>query len=180
MKVTPTALAGVLVLEPKVFGDKRGFFFESFNQKDFDDAVGSPVTFVQDNQSRSARGVLRGLHLQAEPHRQGKLIRVAHGRVFDVVADVEQSSPTFGRWVGVELDAEEHRQLWIPAGFAHGFAVLSDYADLLYKTTSYYAPASEVAISWNDPELAIDWPDIGMPFVLSDKDARAPLLSQSR
>jgi dTDP-4-dehydrorhamnose 3,5-epimerase len=180
MKVTPTALAGVLVLEPKVFGDKRGFFFESFNQKDFDDAVGSPVTFVQDNQSRSARGVLRGLHLQAEPHRQGKLIRVAHGRVFDVVADVEQSSPTFGRWVGVELDAEEHRQLWIPAGFAHGFAVLSDYADLLYKTTSYYAPASEVAISWNDPELAIDWPDIGMPFVLSDKDARAPPLSQSR
>ena len=180
MKVTPTALPGVLVLEPKVFGDKRGFFFESFNQKDFDDAVGSPVTFVQDNQSRSARGVLRGLHLQAEPHRQGKLVRVAHGRVFDVVADVEPGSPTFGRWVGVELDAEEHRQLWIPPGFAHGFAVLSDYADLLYKTTSYYAPASEVAVSWNDPELAIDWPDIGMPFVLSDKDARAPPLSQSR
>ena len=180
MKVTRTALAGVLVLEPKVFGDKRGFFFESFNQKDFDDAVGSPVTFVQDNQSRSARGVLRGLHLQAEPHRQGKLVRVAHGRVFDGVADVEPGSPTFGRWVGVELDAEEHRQLWIPPGFAHGFAVLSDYADLLYKTTSYYAPASEVAISWNDPELAIDWPDIGMPFVLSDKDARAPPLSQSR
>ena len=180
MKVTPTALAGVLVLEPKVFGDRRGFFFESFNQKDFDDAVGSPVTFVQDNQSRSARGVLRGLHLQAEPHRQGKLVRVAHGRVFDVVADVEPGSPTFGRWVGVELDAEEHRQLWIPPGFAHGFAVLSDYADLLYKTTSYYAPASEVAVSWNDPELAIDWPDIGMPFVLSDKDARAPPLSQSR
>ena len=180
MKVTRTALAGVLVLEPKVFGDKRGFFFESFNQKDFDDAVGSPVTFVQDNQSRSARGVLRGLHLQAEPHRQGKLVRVAHGRVFDVVADVEPGSPTFGRWVGVELDSEEHRQLWIPPGFAHGFAVLSDYADLLYKTTSYYAPASEVAVSWNDPELAIDWPDIGMPFVLSDKDARAPPLSQSR
>jgi dTDP-4-dehydrorhamnose 3,5-epimerase len=180
MKVTPTALPGVLVLEPKVFGDKRGFFFESFNQKDFDDAVGSPVTFVQDNQSRSARGVLRGLHLQAEPHRQGKLVRVVHGRVFDVVADVEPGSATFGRWVGVELDAEEHRQLWIPPGFAHGFAVLSDYADLLYKTTSYYAPASEVAVSWNDPELAIDWPDIGMPFVLSDKDARAPPLSQSR
>jgi dTDP-4-dehydrorhamnose 3,5-epimerase len=180
MKVTPTALAGVLVLEPKVFGDPRGFFFESFNQKDFNDAVGSPVTFVQDNHSRSAKGVLRGLHLQAEPHRQGKLIRVARGRVFDVAADVDPSSSTFGRWVGVELDSEEHRQLWIPPGFAHGFAVLSDYADLLYKTTSYYAPASELAVRWNDPDLAIEWPDIGIPFVLSDKDARAPPLSQSR
>jgi dTDP-4-dehydrorhamnose 3,5-epimerase len=178
MKVTKTALPGVLVIEPKVFGDARGFFFESFNQKAFDEAVGAPVTFVQDNHSRSARGVLRGLHLQADPHAQGKLVRVTSGRVFDVAADVRRGSPTFGRWVGAELSAEDHRQLWIPAGYAHGFLVVSDAADFLYKTTDYYAPAAEITIRWNDPELAIAWPDLGAPFTLSERDGKAPLLAE--
>ena len=178
MKATRTALPGVLVIEPKVFGDARGFFFESFNQKAFDAAVGAPTAFVQDNHSRSARGVLRGLHLQAEPHAQGKLVRVTQGRVFDVAADVRRASPTFGRWVGEELSAEGHRQLWIPPGYAHGFLVLSESADFLYKTTDYYAPAAEITIRWDDPELAIAWPDTGAPFALSERDARAPLLSE--
>jgi len=179
MKATPTSLPGVLVIEPKVFGDARGFFFESFNQQAFDAAVGTPTTFVQDNHSRSARGVLRGLHLQAAPHAQGKLVRVTHGRVFDVAADVRRDSPTFGRWVGEELSAENHRQLWIPAGYAHGFLVLSDSADFLYKTTDYYAPAAEITVRWDDPELAISWPEIVKPFVLAPRDAQAPLLSES-
>jgi len=178
MKATPTALAGVLVLEPKVFGDERGFFLESFNQKTFDAAVGTSVTFVQDNHSRSRKGVLRGMHLQAPPHGQGKLVRVTRGRIFDAAADVRRSSPTFGRWVGVELSSDDHRQLWIPPGFAHGFVVLSDDADVLYKTTTHYAPESELTLRWNDPELAIEWPDAGVPFALSDRDARAPLLSE--
>ncbi len=176
MKAITTALPGVLILEPRVFGDARGFFFESFNQKAFDVAVGAPVTFVQDNHSRSAKGVLRGLHLQDAPHAQGKLVRVTSGRVFDVAADVDATSVTYGRWVGTELTAESHRQLWIPPGFAHGFLVLSEHADFLYKTTDYYVPAAERTIRWDDPSLAIDWPDIGTPFVLSEKDLRANLL----
>lgn len=177
MKVTTTDIDGMLIFEPKVFGDARGFFLESFNQQAFDAAVGRPVAFVQDNHSRSARGVLRGMHLQAEPHAQGKLVRVTSGRVFDVVADVNLGSPTYRRWVGVELSADNHRQVWIPPGLAHGFLVMSESADFLYKTTDYYAPAAEKSVRWNDPDLAITWPDIGTPFVLSDKDARAPLLS---
>ena len=178
MKATPTSLPGVLVIEPKVFGDARGFFFESFNQQAFDQAVGTPTAFVQDNHSRSARGVLRGLHLQAAPHAQGKLVRVTQGRVFDVAADVHRASPTFGRWVGVELSADNHHQLWILPGYAHGFVVLSDSADFLYKTTDYYAPAAEITIRWDEPELAIAWPDAGTPFSLSERDARAPRLAE--
>ncbi len=179
MQVTETAIEGVLILEPKVFGDARGFFFESFNQQAFDAAVGRPVSFVQDNHSRSARGVLRGMHRQLAPHAQGKLVRVTSGRVFDVAADVNPESPTYRRWVGVELSAENHRQMWIPAGLAHGFLVLSDSADFLYKTTDYYAPSAEVSVRWNDPALAIAWPDVGVPFVLSTKDAAAPLLAEA-
>jgi dTDP-4-dehydrorhamnose 3,5-epimerase len=179
MRVTPTALSGVLILEPKVFGDERGFFLESFNQRAFDEAVGHHVEFVQDNHSRSQRGVLRGLHFQLPPHAQGKLVRVTSGRVFDVAVDMRRSSATFGRWAGAELTAADHRQLWIPAGFAHGFLVLSESADFLYKTTSYYAPAAEGCVRWNDPRLAIDWPDPGVPIQLSDKDRSAPLLAQA-
>lgn len=170
MKVTRTALSDVLVIEPKVFGDARGFFFESFNQETFDAAVGSPVAFVQDNHSRSGRGVLRGLHYQIRQP-QGKLVRVVRGAVFDVAVDIRRSSCTFGRWVGVELSEENHKQLWVPAGFAHGFLVLSETADFLYKTTDYYAPAHERSICWNDADLCIDWPDVGAPPVLSGKDA---------
>jgi dTDP-4-dehydrorhamnose 3,5-epimerase len=179
MKITRTAIDGVLIVEPRVFGDSRGFFFESFNQKAFDDAVGARFEFVQDNHSRSAKGVLRGMHLQGAPNEQGKLVRVTSGRVFDVAVDIRPESPTFRRWVGVELDAESHRQVWIPPGLAHGFLVLSEHADFLYKTTDYYAPAAEFGIRWNDPEIGIAWPDIGMPFVLSDKDARAPSLAET-
>jgi dTDP-4-dehydrorhamnose 3,5-epimerase len=174
MRVIPTALPGVLILEPKVFGDERGFFFESFNQRAFDEAVGEHVEFVQDNHSRSQRGVLRGLHYQMPPHAQGKLVRVVSGRVFDVAVDMRRSSATFGRWVGTELDAREHRQLWIPAGFAHGFLVLSESADFLYKTTDYYASEAERAVRWDDPQIGIAWPDPGAPIRLSDKDRAAP------
>ncbi|MFG5406753.1 dTDP-4-dehydrorhamnose 3,5-epimerase [Piscinibacter sakaiensis] len=158
MQVIPTEIEGVLVLEPKVFGDARGFFMESFNQQAFDAAVGAPVNFVQDNHSRSARGVLRGLHFQTGEHAQGKLVRVVRGRVFDVAVDIRRGSPTFGRWVGVELSEDNHRQLWVPPGLAHGFLVTSDSADFLYKTTAYYAPQAEGAVRWDDPELAIAWP----------------------
>ena len=178
MRVIPTALPGVLILEPKVFGDERGFFFESFNQRTFDEALGHHVEFVQDNHSRSQRGVLRGLHYQLPPHAQGKLVRVASGRVFDIAVDMRRSSATFGRWVGTELTADKHRQLWIPTGFAHGFLVLSENADFLYKTTDYYAPAAERSVRWNDPRLAIEWPDPGVPIQLSDKDRSAPLWAQ--
>jgi dTDP-4-dehydrorhamnose 3,5-epimerase len=171
MQVTSTALDGVLIIEPKVFGDARGFFMESFNQKDFDDAVGSPVAFVQDNHSRSGKGVLRGLHYQLDPHAQGKLVRVTQGKVFDVAVDLRRSSPTLGRWVGVELSGDNHRQLWIPPGFGHGFVVLSDSADFLYKTTQYYRPAAERCIRWDDAQLAIAWPEIGSPPLVSAKDA---------
>jgi dTDP-4-dehydrorhamnose 3,5-epimerase len=177
MQVTPTAIPDVLVIEPKVFGDERGFFLESFNQKAFDAAIGSTVTFVQDNHSRSRKGVLRGLHFQQAPHAQGKLVRVIQGSVFDVAVDVRRGSPTFGRWVGLELSAANHKQLWIPAGLAHGFLVTSDSADFLYKTTDYYEPASERALRWDDPAFGIVWPDIGEAPTLSARDAQAPLLA---
>lgn len=176
MNVQKTAIDGVLIFEPKLFGDARGFFMESFNQKIFDDAVGGHTAFVQDNHSRSAKGVLRGLHFQRAPHAQGKLVRCAAGAVFDVAVDIRRDSPTFGQWVGVELNAENQRQLWIPAGLAHGFLVLSESADFLYKTTDYYAPQAEGAVRWDDPDLAIAWPDVGMAPLLSGKDAAAPLL----
>jgi dTDP-4-dehydrorhamnose 3,5-epimerase len=176
MKVTPTAIEGVLIIEPKVFGDERGFFFESFNQRAFNEAVGHTVDFVQDNHSRSAKGVLRGLHFQRPPHAQGKLVRVTQGSVFDVAADIRADSPTFGRWVGVELSGANHRQMWIPAGLAHGFLVTSDSADFLYKTTDYYRPESEGSVRWDDPDLAIAWPLDGITPALSAKDAAAPTL----
>ena len=170
MKVTRTAIPEVLVLEPKVFGDARGFFLESFNEKVFREATGVAAPFVQDNHSRSARGVLRGLHYQLKQP-QGKLVRVVRGAVFDVAVDVRRSSPTFGRWVGVELAEDNHCQLWVPAGFAHGFVVLSESADFLYKTTDYYAPEHERCIAWNDPAIGIEWPR-GLEPTLSDKDRR--------
>ncbi|OYT85586.1 MAG: dTDP-4-dehydrorhamnose 3,5-epimerase [Burkholderiales bacterium PBB6] len=176
MNVVKTAIEGVLIFEPKVFGDTRGFFMESFNQQRFDEAVGSPVRFVQDNHSRSAKGVLRGLHFQNAPHAQGKLVRATAGAVFDVAVDIRKGSPTYGQWVGAELSGDNHRQLWIPAGLAHGFLVLTDTADFLYKTTDYYAPQAEGAVAWNDPDLAIAWPDVGMAPQLSGKDAAAGLL----
>jgi dTDP-4-dehydrorhamnose 3,5-epimerase len=173
MKVTPTAIAGVLILEPKVFGDERGFFMESFNRQAFNDAVGYEVNFVQDNHSRSAKGVLRGLHYQRPPHAQGKLVRVTQGAVFDVVVDIRPESPTYAQWVGVELNAQNHRQVWMPPGMAHGFLVTSESADFLYKTTDYYVPQAEGCIRWDDPKLGIDWPLHGMVPALSAKDAVA-------
>lgn len=175
MKVTRTAIPDVLILEPRVFGDSRGFFLESFNNHTFDGAVGRHVEFVQDNHSRSSRGVLRGLHYQIEQP-QGKLVRVVRGAVFDVVVDIRRSSPTFGHWVGEELSEDNHKQLWVPAGFAHGFLVLSETADFLYKTTDYYAPACERAICWNDSRLDIRWPQNGFEVRLSAKDSAAPTL----
>ena len=174
MQITPTALPDVLLLEPRVFGDARGHFFESFNARAFADATGREVVFVQDNQSRSVRGVLRGLHYQvAQP--QGKLVRVLTGEIFDVAVDLRRSSPTFGRWTGVRLSGENRRQIWIPEGFGHGFLVLSEMADVFYKTTDFYAPAHERSVTWNDATLAIDWPLGGAP-ILSAKDAAAPRL----
>jgi dTDP-4-dehydrorhamnose 3,5-epimerase len=170
MDVRPTAIPDVVVVEPKVFGDARGFFYESFNRKALEGALGRPLDFVQDNHSRSAKGVLRGLHYQL-PHPQGKLVRVAVGEVFDVAVDLRRGSPTFGRWVGEVLSAANRRQLWIPEGFAHGFLVLSEAAEFLYKTTDYYHPESEHCIRWDDPTLAIAWPDVGAPPGVSAKDA---------
>jgi len=168
--VTPTAIPDVLVIEPKLFSDHRGCFFESFNEKDFSAAVGRSVKFVQDNHSSSIKGVLRGLHYQME-QTQGKLVRVCHGAIFDVTVDLRQSSPSFGKWVGVELSAENKKQLWIPPGFAHGFLVLSDSAEFLYKTTEYWHAASEQCIVWNDSDLKIQWPNVGMEPILNPKDA---------
>lgn len=170
MKATPLAIPEVLLIEPKVFGDDRGFFFESFNKAQFEVVIGSTVAFVQDNHSRSAGNVLRGLHYQIQ-NPQGKLVRVVHGVVFDVAVDIRKRSATFGRWVGELLSAENRKQLWIPEGFAHGFVVLSDSAEFLYKTTDYYAPAYERCIAWNDEILAIDWPIAATP-TLSAKDAQ--------
>lgn len=169
MKVVQTAIPEVLIIEPRVFGDARGFFFESFNQRAFNYATGLKVKFVQDNHSRSAKGVLRGLHYQIQQP-QGKLVRVVRGAVYDVAVDVRRSSPTFGEWIGVELSETNHRQFWVPPGFAHGFVVLSEIADFLYKTTEYYAPADERCIAWNDQTIGIRWPDIVSP-TLSVRDA---------
>ena len=177
MKVIPTNIPDVIILEPKVFGDSRGFFFESFNQQVFNKATGLDVQFVQDNHSRSAKGVLRGLHYQIQQP-QGKLVRVTRGSVFDVAVDIRQSSPSFGQWEGVELNADSHRQLWVPPGFAHGFVVLSESADFLYKTTDYYAPEFERCIAWNDPAIGIDWHFDGQPQ-LSGKDQQGALLKNA-
>lgn len=170
MKATPLSIPDVLLIEPKVFGDERGFFYESFNQKTFNEATGTDLQFVQDNHSRSSHGVLRGLHYQVPPKAQGKLVRVVRGAVFDVAVDIRKGSPAFGKWVGVELTEEDNRQLWIPPGFAHGFLVLSETAEFLYKTTDYYSPEHERCIRWNDLQLAIAWPDISKAPVLSAKD----------
>ena len=170
MQAIQTAIADVLIFEPKVFGDARGFFFESFNRQVFDQAVGRHVDFVQDNHSRSSKGVLRGLHYQIQQP-QGKLVRVVRGSVFDVAVDLRKSSRTFGQWVGVELSEENQRQLWVPEGFAHGFVVTSESADFLYKTTDFYAPAHERCIRWDDPALAIQWPELGLKPLVSAKDA---------
>lgn len=178
MTVTTTDIDGVLILDPKIFGDSRGFFFESFNQRVFDEAAGGPVTFVQDNHSRSGRNVLRGLHYQVE-RPQGKLVRVVAGSVFDVAVDIRRESRTFGRWVGVELSAENKRQLWIPPGLAHGFVVRSESADFLYKTTDYWFPEHERCIRWDDPDLAIDWGLTEPPLVSTKDAAGAPFASLS-
>lgn len=177
MRATPTAIPDVMILEPKVFGDERGFFFESFNQKAFKEATGLDVDFVQDNHSKSARNVLRGLHYQVQQP-QGKLVRVVQGEVFDAAVDIRKGSPTFGQWVGVHLSAENKKQLWIPPGLAHGFVVLSETAEFLYKTTDYYAPAYERCICWNDPEIGIEWPIVGEPL-LSAKDKAGVGLAQA-
>lgn len=177
MNLTQTAIPDVLVIEPDVFGDDRGFFFESFNQKNFEQALGKDVRFVQDNHSKSAGGVLRGLHYQLPPHAQGKLVRVVQGEVFDVAVDIRKSSPTFGQWVGQVLSAENKKQLWIPEGFAHGFLTLSKTAEFLYKTTDYYSPDSEASIIWNDTQLNIDWPQSNQ-IQLSQKDKLSPTLMQ--
>ena len=170
MKATRLAIPEVVLIEPQVFGDARGFFFESFNQKTFNEATGTNHPFVQDNHSRSSQGVLRGLHYQIQQP-QGKLVRVARGKVWDVAVDIRKSSPTFGQWVGAELSEDNQHQLWVPPGFAHGFVVLSESADFLYKTTDYYAPEHERCIAWNDPQLGIRWPYEGEPR-LSAKDAQ--------
>ena len=177
MKVTPTSIPSILIIEPRVFGDTRGFFFESFNQRAFNLATGLDVNFVQDNHSRSSKGVLRGLHYQIQQP-QGKLVRVVRGSVFDVTVDLRKSSPTFGQWVGVELTEDNHRQLWVPPGFAHGFYVLSDSADFLYKTTDYYAPEFECSLIWNDPTIGIEWPLNTQP-IISAKDAQGKKLADA-
>jgi dTDP-4-dehydrorhamnose 3,5-epimerase len=171
MKVINTEITDVLIIEPKVFGDDRGFFFESFNQRAWEEVTGLRCNFVQDNHSRSVKGVLRGLHYQLPPAAQGKLVRCVTGEVFDVAVDIRKSSPTFGRWVGVHLSAENKRQLWIPEGCAHGFLVISDMAEFLYKTTDYYAPEYDRCIIWNDTDLSIDWPTPDPP-ILSNKDCQ--------
>lgn len=177
MKATPLAIADVVLFEPKVFGDERGFFFESFNHRSFEEAIGRSVRFVQDNHSRSVKGVLRGLHYQIQ-QTQGKLVRVVEGEVFDVAVDIRRSSSTFGQWVGAYLSAENKHQLWVPEGFAHGFVVLSETAEFLYKTTDYYEPTFERSILWSDPDVAIDWPLDGTP-ALSSKDQQGALLAHA-
>ncbi|AWY43341.1 dTDP-4-dehydrorhamnose 3,5-epimerase [Pseudomonas putida] len=177
MKAIPMNIPDVVLFEPTTFGDERGFFYESFNQRIFEEVIGRTVQFVQDNHSRSSRGVLRGLHYQIQ-QAQGKLVRVVQGEVFDVAVDIRRSSATFGKWVGAHLSAENKRQLWVPEGFAHGFVVLTQTAEFLYKTTNYYAPAHERCIRWNDPELGIDWPISEAP-ALSPKDQQGALLAQA-
>ena len=176
MNVIQTKIPDVFIFEPKVFGDDRGFFFESFNHQQFEAAIGRSVTFVQDNHSKSSKGVLRGLHYQLPPHAQGKLVRCVAGEVFDVAVDIRKSSPTFGQWVGVHLSGDNKRQLWIPEGFAHGFVTLSDTAEFLYKTTNYYAPSSDRGIKWNDDSIAIEWPALDCDIITSAKDSVAKSL----
>ena len=178
MNFIKTDIPEVLIVEPKVFGDSRGFFFESFNQKIFNNVVGSEIEFVQDNHSQSQKGVLRGLHYQDAPFAQGKLVRCIEGEVFDVAVDIRVDSPTFGRWVGVILSAENKRQLWIPEGFAHGFLTLSEKAQFVYKTTNYYHPESDRGIMWNDPSINIIWPTFDGELILSEKDKIHPLLNK--
>jgi dTDP-4-dehydrorhamnose 3,5-epimerase len=178
MQITPTAIPDVLLIEPKVFGDSRGFFYESFNQRTFAAQTGLNLNFVQDNHSKSAHGVLRGLHFQVQQP-QGKLVRVVQGAVFDVAVDIRSDSPHFGHWVGVQLTQDNHKQLWVPPGFAHGFLVLSDTAEFLYKTTDYYAPQHERCIAWNDPTIGIVWPALLAPPVLSAKDQAGLSLAQA-
>jgi len=178
MQVIATDLPDVLIIEPKVFGDERGFFYESFNARAFKELTGVETQFVQDNHSRSQKGVLRGLHYQLQ-NTQGKLVRVSAGEVLDVAVDIRRSSPHFGKWVAVRLSAENHRQLWVPQGFAHGFVVLSDYAEFLYKTTDYYDPTSERSLLWNDPQLNIDWQLGDITPQLSGKDQAASLLKDA-
>ncbi len=177
MKVTPLAIPDILLIEPKIFGDERGFFYESYNQRQFEEAVGRKVTFVQDNHSRSVKGVLRGLHYQIQQP-QGKLVRVVEGKVFDVAVDLRKGSATFGQWVGEILSVENKRQLWVPEGFAHGFLVLSDHAEFLYKTTDYYAPEFERCILWNDCMINVSWPINSQPS-LSAKDSNGLLFDQA-
>ena len=177
MQIQATAIPDVLIIEPKVFGDERGFFFESFNERRFTELTGVKTSFVQDNHSKSAKNVLRGLHYQVQ-QAQGKLVRVTAGKVFDVAVDIRKSSPTFGRWVGVTLSADNKRQLWIPAGFAHGFVVTSESAEFLYKTTDYWAPEFERSILWNDPAIGIEWPIDGLPL-LAGKDQNGKLLAEA-
>ncbi|MFJ2993364.1 dTDP-4-dehydrorhamnose 3,5-epimerase [Pandoraea sp. NPDC087047] len=179
MQLISAAIPDIKVIEPKVFGDSRGYFFESFNQRNFDDALGETLTFVQDNQSRSARGVLRGLHYQVRQP-QGKLVRVLQGEIYDVAVDIREGSPTFGKWVAEVLSAANNKQLWIPAGFAHGFMVTSETAEVLYKTTDYWAPQFERCIRWDDPTLAIPWPLDGITPIVSDKDKQGMLFSEYR
>ncbi|AYN29769.1 dTDP-4-dehydrorhamnose 3,5-epimerase [Buttiauxella sp. 3AFRM03] len=176
MNVIKTAIPEVMIFEPKVFGDDRGFFFESFSKKIFEEAIGRQIEFVQDNHSKSRKGVLRGLHFQKDEHAQGKLVRCTAGEVFDVAVDIRKGSPTFSHWVGVHLSAENKRQLWIPEGFAHGFLTISETAEFLYKATNYYAPSAEGSIQWNDETIGIEWPLSGVPE-LSAKDAIAPSLN---
>lgn len=179
MKVIKTEIEGLLILEPKVFGDARGFFYESFNQQIFQSATGLDVQFVQDNHSLSSKGVLRGLHYQLPPHAQGKLVRCVRGAVFDVAVDIRMGSSTFGKWMGVELSETNFRQFWIPPGFAHGFVTLSEKAEFLYKTTDYYAPTHDRSIIWNDPSIGIVWPDLDGQIQLSAKDGAAKTLAEA-
>ncbi|MDB2182892.1 dTDP-4-dehydrorhamnose 3,5-epimerase [Citrobacter farmeri] len=179
MEIIKTDIPDLLIIKPKVFGDERGYFYESFNQKVFEEEIGRKVNFVQDNHSKSTKGVLRGLHYQLEPYAQGKLVRCVAGEVFDVAVDIRKTSPTFGHWVGVNLSAENKCQLWIPEGFAHGFQVLSESAEFVYKTTNYYSPSSERGIFWNDPELKINWKETEV-MILSEKDKILPLFSSIR
>jgi dTDP-4-dehydrorhamnose 3,5-epimerase len=175
-------MEGPMLITPQVFGDERGFFFESWNQRRFDQAVGQPITFSQDNHSRSSRGVLRGLHYQLEPEPQGKLVRCPVGAIFDVAVDLRRNSPTFGQWVGAELSGENHRQLWVPVGFAHGFLTLSETAEVLYKASGFWSKTCERSLLWNDPEVGIAWPLEqlgGAQPLLADKDAAAPTLAEA-
>lgn len=179
MEATPLAISDVILLEPKVFEDERGFFFESFNQRTFEQSCGRSPVFVQDNHSRSIRGVLRGLHYQLPPQAQGKLVRVVYGRVFDVVVDIRRNSPTYGHWVGEHLSADNRKQLWIPEGFAHGFLTLSEAAEVVYKTTRFYAPELGRCLCWDDPNIGIAWPTPPSTPLLSPKDAAAPILGDA-